>query len=202
MGSGGANEAAARPEHGGRHGAERSSLVVLPWLRGPIRRAPHRERRSRRPAVERDRTRARDRLYGLSRRRNRGAGVIKHVSGDKFGLGEPTRKVTERVQKLSALFEKSGLKAPILPEIRNDIWLKLWGNLCFNPISALTHTTLDVVATDSGTRALARHMMEEAEKISVSTSKSASMARRASARTAPQCCRTSTRAARSNSMRC
>ncbi len=92
-------------------------------------------------------------------------GVIKHVSGDKFGLGEPTRQVTERVQKLSELFETSGFKAPILPEIRNDIWLKLWGNLCFNPISALTHATLDVVATDPGTRELARHMMEEGERI-------------------------------------
>ena len=92
-------------------------------------------------------------------------GVIKHVSGDKFGLGEPTREISERVQKLSKLFEDSGLKAPILPEIRNDIWLKLWGNLCFNPISALTHATLDVVATDPETRLLARHMMEEAERI-------------------------------------
>ena len=92
-------------------------------------------------------------------------GVIKHVSGDKFGLGEPTKKVTERVQKLSQLFEQSGLKAPILPEIRNDIWLKLWGNLCFNPISALTRATLNVVATDPGTRALSRNMMLEAEKI-------------------------------------
>jgi len=92
-------------------------------------------------------------------------GVIKHISGDKFGLGEPKRRVTERVQKLSDLFSKSGLKAPIVPEIRNDIWLKLWGNLCFNPISALTHATLDVVATDPGTRALSRNMMLEAEKI-------------------------------------
>ncbi len=92
-------------------------------------------------------------------------GVIKHVAGDKFGLGEPTRKVTERAQTLSDLFERSGMKAPILPEIRNDIWLKLWGNLCFNPISALTHATLDVVATDPGTRELSRHMMEEAERI-------------------------------------
>jgi 2-dehydropantoate 2-reductase len=92
-------------------------------------------------------------------------GVIKHISGDKFGFGEPTRKVTERMQKIAALFDKAGLKTAIMPEIRNDIWLKLWGNLCFNPISALTHATLDVVATDPGTRSLARHMMEEAEKI-------------------------------------
>lgn len=92
-------------------------------------------------------------------------GVVKHISGDKFGLGEPTRKLTERVQKLSEIMNKAGLKAPVMPEIRNDIWLKLWGNLCFNPISALTRATLDVVATDPGTRKLSRNMMLEAERI-------------------------------------
>ncbi len=92
-------------------------------------------------------------------------GIIKHIDGDKFGLGEPTRAKTERTDKLSQLFTVAGLKAPILPEIRNDIWLKLWGNLCFNPISALTRATLDVVATDPGTRALSRNMMLEAERI-------------------------------------
>ncbi len=92
-------------------------------------------------------------------------GVIKHVYGDRFGLGEPTRRETERVRQLAAAFEAGGLKAKIYPEIRNDIWLKLWGNLCFNPISALTRATLDVVATDSGTRMVSRKMMEEAERI-------------------------------------
>ena len=92
-------------------------------------------------------------------------GVVKHIDGDKFGLGEPNRAKTERTEKLSALFSSAGLKAPILPEIRNDIWLKLWGNLCFNPISALTRATLDIVATDAGTRALSRNMMLEAERI-------------------------------------
>lgn len=92
-------------------------------------------------------------------------GVIKHIYGDKFGLGEPTRQETERVKRLSQAFEAAGLKAPIIPEIRNDIWLKLWGNLCFNPISALTRATLDVVATDPGTRTLARNMMLEAQTI-------------------------------------
>jgi 2-dehydropantoate 2-reductase len=92
-------------------------------------------------------------------------GVIKHIYGDKFGLGEPTRQETERVRRLSEMFEAAGLKAPIIPEIRNDIWLKLWGNLCFNPISALTRATLDVVATDPGTRTLARNMMLEAQII-------------------------------------
>jgi 2-dehydropantoate 2-reductase len=92
-------------------------------------------------------------------------GVVKHTYGDRYGLGEPTRQETERVKKLSAAFEAAGLKPKIYPEIRNDIWLKLWGNLCFNPISALTHATLDVVATDPGTRSVARRMMEEAETI-------------------------------------
>lgn len=92
-------------------------------------------------------------------------GVVRHISGDKFGLGEPTRRVSDRVEALSAMFQRAGLKAPVLTEIRNDIWLKLWGNLCFNPISALTRATLDVVATDPGTRALSRAMMLEAERI-------------------------------------
>lgn len=92
-------------------------------------------------------------------------GVVKHTYGDRYGLGEPTRKETDRVKALAAAFEAGGLKPKVYPEIRNDIWLKLWGNLCFNPISALTHATLDVVATDPGTRAVARRMMEEAETI-------------------------------------
>ncbi len=92
-------------------------------------------------------------------------GIVKHIYGDRFGLGEPSRKETERVQNLAQAFAAGGLKAKINPEIRNDIWLKLWGNLCFNPISALTHATLDVVATDPGTRMVSRKMMEEAEKI-------------------------------------
>jgi len=92
-------------------------------------------------------------------------GVIRHIYGDKFGFGEPDRSQSERVMRLIEAFEAGGLKARYNPEIRNDIWLKLWGNLCFNPISALTHATLDVVATDPGTRAVARHMMEEAERI-------------------------------------
>lgn len=92
-------------------------------------------------------------------------GVIKHIYGDRFGLGEPTGQITERLTRLAEAFEKGGLKPKIDPKIRDDIWLKLWGNLCFNPISALTRATLDIVATDPGTRAVARGMMAEAEKI-------------------------------------
>ncbi len=92
-------------------------------------------------------------------------GVIRHIYGDKFGFGEPDRSESERVMALIEAFEAGGLKTRFNPEIRNDIWLKLWGNLCFNPISALTGATLDIVATDAGTSSVARAMMEEAEKI-------------------------------------
>jgi 2-dehydropantoate 2-reductase len=92
-------------------------------------------------------------------------GVVKHIYGDRYGFGEPTRKITPRVTALAQAFEAAGLKSKVYPEIRNDIWLKLWGNLCFNPISALTHATLDVIATDPGTRRVARNMMQEAEVI-------------------------------------
>jgi len=92
-------------------------------------------------------------------------GVVKHVYGDKFALGEPDGTISERCKRLSEALEKGGLKAPVLDRIRDEIWLKLWGNLCFNPISALTRATLDVVATDPATRALAKAMMMEAETL-------------------------------------
>jgi len=92
-------------------------------------------------------------------------GVIRHVYGDRFPLGEPSGEVTDDIKALSALFEKAGLKAPILENIRDEIWLKLWGNVSFNPISALTHATLDVLCSDPGTRAVTRAMMVEAQQI-------------------------------------
>jgi len=92
-------------------------------------------------------------------------GVIKHTYGDRYNLGEPNRQITPRVTAIASAFEAAGLKCKIYDDIRDDIWLKLWGNLCFNPISALTHATLDVVATDPGTRAVARAMMAEAETL-------------------------------------
>ncbi|MEM7226834.1 MAG: 2-dehydropantoate 2-reductase [Pseudomonadota bacterium] len=92
-------------------------------------------------------------------------GVIKHTYGDKFTLGEPDGNLSERCLKLSEAIRASGLQAPVRDNIRDEIWKKLWGNLCFNPISALTRSTLDVVATDPGTRALARQMMLEAKEI-------------------------------------
>jgi 2-dehydropantoate 2-reductase len=92
-------------------------------------------------------------------------GVIKHIYGDKFALGEPDGSLSPRSRALGEALEAGGLKAPVLENIRDEIWLKLWGNLCFNPLSALTRATLDVVATEPGSRALAKAMMTEAETI-------------------------------------
>ncbi len=92
-------------------------------------------------------------------------GVIQHIYGKKFPLGEPSGERTPRVEALAAAFTAAGLDAPVLDRIRDEMWLKLWGNLSFNPISALTHATLDVICTDPGTRAVARAMMVEAQTI-------------------------------------
>lgn len=92
-------------------------------------------------------------------------GVVHHIEGDRFTLGEPSGKKTERISRLSRALAQAGFKAPVRQHIRNEIWIKLWGNLCFNPISALTGATLDVIATDPGTRAVARAMMLEARAI-------------------------------------
>lgn len=92
-------------------------------------------------------------------------GVIRHVYGDKFALGEPSGEATPRVQRLSELLEAGGFSAPVLDDIRSELWLKLWGNLCFNPISALTRATLDLVATEPGTRAVSKAMMLEAQQV-------------------------------------
>ena len=92
-------------------------------------------------------------------------GVIRHIEGNRFSLGEPTGETTERVTRLSEVLKQSGLEAPVRNNIRDEVWLKLWGNLCFNPISALTHATLDVIATQAGTRDIAARMMQEAQSV-------------------------------------
>lgn len=92
-------------------------------------------------------------------------GVINHIEGNRFSLGEPDGSKSERAMALSKALAAAGLKAPVRPRLRDEIWVKLWGNLSFNPISALTHATLDVLCTDPGTRAVARGMMLEAQEI-------------------------------------
>lgn len=92
-------------------------------------------------------------------------GVIKHIEGNRFSLGEPDGQKSDRILALSKIFNDAGLKAPVRPRIRDEIWVKLWGNLSFNPISALTHATLDILCTDPSTRTVARNMMLEAQEI-------------------------------------
>lgn len=92
-------------------------------------------------------------------------GVVKHIEGNRFSLGEPDGSKSDRALALSKALSAAGLKAPVRPKIRDEIWVKLWGNLSFNPISALTHATLDILCTDPGTREVARNMMLEAQMI-------------------------------------
>jgi 2-dehydropantoate 2-reductase len=92
-------------------------------------------------------------------------GIIQHIEGDRFSLGELDGSKTERIQKLSKLLNSSGLKSRVRNQIRNELWVKLWGNLAFNPISALTRATLEQICQYSPTRELARNMMLEAQAI-------------------------------------
>jgi 2-dehydropantoate 2-reductase len=92
-------------------------------------------------------------------------GVIRHVYGNRFPIGEPSGEITPDVEHLSALFSEAGMQAPVLDRIRDEIWLKLWGNVCLNPISALTCATLDVICSDPATRALSKAIMLETQAI-------------------------------------
>ncbi|WP_298970421.1 2-dehydropantoate 2-reductase [uncultured Roseobacter sp.] len=92
-------------------------------------------------------------------------GVVRHIEGNRFSLGEPDGSKSDRALALSKALSAAGLKAPVRPKLRDEIWVKLWGNLSFNPISALTHATLDVLCTDPGTREVARNMMLEAQAV-------------------------------------
>ena len=92
-------------------------------------------------------------------------GVIRHVYGDRFSLGEPDGSRSARAGALSATLIAAGLKAPVRPRIRDELWVKLWGNMAFNPVSALTTATLDVIIADADTRALVRAMMLEGQAV-------------------------------------
>jgi 2-dehydropantoate 2-reductase len=92
-------------------------------------------------------------------------GVITQTYGDRFSLGEPDGARSARVEALSKLLIGAGFKAPIRPRLRDEIWVKLWGNLAFNPISALTGATLDVLTGGPDLRALVRGMMLEGQAV-------------------------------------
>ena len=92
-------------------------------------------------------------------------GVIEHTYGDRFSLGEPDGSRSERGEILSKLMISAGLKAPLRPSIRDEIWVKLWGNLAFNPLSALTGSTLDRLGTRPELRRIIRTMMIEGQAV-------------------------------------
>ena len=92
-------------------------------------------------------------------------GVIRHIEGDRLPLGELDGSSSERVQAIAACFANAGFKAPVLDNIRAEIWLKLWGNLSFNPISSLSHATLVDICQYPPSRELAAAMMREAQAV-------------------------------------
>ena len=92
-------------------------------------------------------------------------GVVKHIEGDRFPVGELDGSSSERLSRVSACMTQAGFKAPILDNIRAEIWLKLWGNMTFNPISSLSHSTLVDICQYPPTRELAAAMMREAQAV-------------------------------------
>ena len=92
-------------------------------------------------------------------------GVVRVIEGNRFTLGELDGSRSERIDALSKTMIRAGFKAPVARDIRSEIWVKLWGNLCFNPISALTHATLEDICRFAPTRALAATMMTEAQAV-------------------------------------
>ena len=92
-------------------------------------------------------------------------GVVRHIEGDRFPIGELDGSSSPRVNRISACFAEAGFKAPVLSDIRAEIWLKLWGNMTFNPISSLSHSTLVDICQFPLTRDLAAAMMQEAQTV-------------------------------------
>lgn len=91
--------------------------------------------------------------------------VIRHEEGNRFSVGELDGSESPRVTMVSQLFRQAGFKSPVLKDIRSEIWIKLWGNACFNPISALAHATLEDICRFPPTRDLAAKAMAEVQTI-------------------------------------
>ena len=92
-------------------------------------------------------------------------GVVRLIEGNRFTIGELNGERTQRIDALSAALIRAGFKAPVSKDIRSELWIKLWGNLSFNPISALTHATLEDICRFPPSRALAAAMMAEAQAV-------------------------------------
>jgi 2-dehydropantoate 2-reductase len=94
-------------------------------------------------------------------------GVVHHLDGERLMLGEPDGSVTARVEEIAGMLTAAGFRAPVRGRIRDDLWLKLWGNVSFNPLSALTLATLGEIGAHAPTLAVVRTMMEEAEAVAL-----------------------------------
>jgi len=92
-------------------------------------------------------------------------GVVRHIEGNRLSLAEIDDSKSDRVAALSQVFSKAGFKSPVISDVRSEIWTKLWGNLAFNPISALARATLEDICRFAPTRALAAEMMREAQSV-------------------------------------
>lgn len=92
-------------------------------------------------------------------------GVIKHIEGNRFSLSEIDNAETPRIKQVSETLKKAGFKAPVVSDVRAELWTKLWGNLSFNPVSALTHATLEDLCRYPLTRSLVADMMREAQAV-------------------------------------
>ena len=96
-------------------------------------------------------------------------GVVRLIEGNRFTLGEPSGEKTERVTQLAQAMIGAGFKTPVSNDIRSELWVKLWGNLSFNPVSALTHATLEDIAGFGPSRELVTQMMQEAQAVAERT---------------------------------
>jgi len=92
-------------------------------------------------------------------------GVVRHIDDNRFSLGEPTGERSERVAALSQALSKAGLRAPVRARIRGEMWVKLWGNVALNPVSALTRGTLVQICQDPATRPFVRNVMLEVQAV-------------------------------------
>jgi 2-dehydropantoate 2-reductase len=92
-------------------------------------------------------------------------GVIRHVEGTRFSIGEPDGSISQRCTAFSQAMVAGGLKCPVEKDLRSDIWLKLLGNVAFNPVSVLTRATMGDIARHPGTRQLVLNMMYETAEI-------------------------------------
>ena len=202
-------EPAAAQLDGRDRGPERHPLVVLPPARRPARRAAHRERGPGRRGQCGARARAGHRLCRLRGDGARRPGVVRHLEGTRFSIGEPDRSVSDRCLAFSQAMHAGGLKCPVEPELRGDIWIKLLGNISFNPISALSRATMRQMCLHGGTRRVIEIMMTETLAVAgawaagrTSPSNGAWPGPSASATTAPRHSRTWSAANRSNSTCC